>query len=104
MLYFRTIGEEPGAVSYRGLIAQSPIISMAEAYGSRTHPRRRGPPRNGFEDRETHRDLYTSTAYSLMRHADASMTCCHAGRALPHSQQYLSRGLSRSHELRRNAL
>ena len=96
--------EEPGAINYRGLIAQRPMNSVAEAYGSRTHPRRRGPPRNGFEDRETHRDPYTSTAYSLMRRADTSMTCCHTGCALPHSQQYLSRGRSRSHELRRNAL
>jgi hypothetical protein len=104
MLYFRTIGEEPGAVSYRGLIAQSPIISMAEAYGSRTHPRRRGPPRNGFEDRETHRDLYTSTAYSLMRRSTASMACCRSGRACPHIQQYLSQASARRHERRRNAL
>ena len=30
--------------------------SAAEAYGSRTHPRHPTVPRNGFEDRETHRD------------------------------------------------
>src|SRR5579862_7016384 len=29
---------------------------LAEAYGSRTHPRHPTVPRNGFEDRETHRD------------------------------------------------
>jgi hypothetical protein len=104
MLYFRTIGEEPGAVSYRGLIAQSPIISMAEAYGSRTHPRRRGPPRNGFEDRETHRDPYTSMAYSLMRRSAASMTCCQAGRAFPSIRQYLSQASARGHEHRQHAL
>jgi hypothetical protein len=39
----------------------------AEAYGSRTHPRHRGVPSNGFEDREAHRDLYTSMAAEVPR-------------------------------------
>ena len=103
MLYFRQIGDEPDAITYHRLIAEMPMISVAEAYGSRTHPRRRGPPRNGFEDRETHRDPYTSTAYSLMRCSAASMACRHAGRACPHIRQYLSQASLRSHERRRSA-
>ena len=34
---------------------------MAGVGGSRTHPGRRRPPRNDFEDRETHRDPSTPT-------------------------------------------
>ena len=33
---------------------------VAEVHGSRTHPRPRKRPRNGFEDREAHRDPRTS--------------------------------------------
>ena len=93
--------EEPGAINYRGLIAQRPMNSVAEAYGSRTHPRRRGPPRNGFEDRETHPDPYTSTAYSRMCRRAASMACCHTTRAFPHIRQYLSPGGPGGYERRR---
>jgi hypothetical protein len=57
---------------------QQPTIGMclvddtqrvAEVHGSRTHPRPRWRPRNGFEDREAHRDPCTP-----MRDAPRSIT------------------------------
>ncbi|WIG60523.1 MAG: hypothetical protein OJF49_003271 [Ktedonobacterales bacterium] len=51
----------------------------AEAYGSRTHLRPHGRPDNDFEDRETHRGLYTSMAIRGSERCSAALLLCHAG-------------------------
>ena len=40
---------------------------VAEAYGSRTHPRALRRPRSRFEDGEAHRDPYTSMSRGVAR-------------------------------------
>ena len=72
----------------------SPLKFRAEAYGSRTHPGRRGSPCNGFEDRETHRGPYTST---LASHRPTPHIPCHALWSVVNTAEQFELPASRRH-------
>ena len=55
------------------------VWSLAEAYGSRTHPRPLRRPRDRFEDGEAHRDPYTSVEQGSARDRGALLIIlCHS--------------------------
>src|SRR5262249_35039923 len=75
-------GDMTLARNRRTLAKPTPLQFWAEAYGSRTHPRPRGRPCNGFEDREAHRDPHTSIAHGAL-YEPAHLVLCHAPQRAP---------------------